>query len=408
MGATARTVQQLLEDLRARLRTYRAVAVSPGFGWERGVDHEYLADLLTYWTWTARSDSDTPLRAIHRPAADTDAAAVVLLHGWPDSVLRFDKLLPLLTDLNLVVPALPGFPFAAPVTRRGLSAPEMASAIAAALARLGYDRYVVSAGDVGCDVAEALAAAHPDRVAALHLTDVSQYHFLVDPPQDLSDAERAYVRHGQRWQANEGGYMHEQSTKPHTLAVGLGDSPAGRHSTQLASGQRSPWHGGSTSDKNRPFYVFIGVTVDGHRDILGIWAGEGGEGGSTGCTCSARSRTAVWPTRASWSATGSRAFRSRSPRSGRGVGPGLRAASARPGCGRGTRQPRRRDRRIPDGEPEDLAPAVGAHTGGDHHGLRDNPVFPAQRPGPGAQGQLRDGGRGDPHDLRPTRRRPRP
>ncbi|WP_271215110.1 IS256 family transposase, partial [Pseudonocardia halophobica] len=30
---------------------------------------------------------------------------------------------------------------------------------------------------------------------------------------------------------------------------------------------------------NRPFYVVIGVTVDGHRDILGIWAGEGGQGG---------------------------------------------------------------------------------------------------------------------------------
>ncbi len=28
----------------------------------------------------------------------------------------------------------------------------------------------------------------------------------------------------------------------------------------------------------RPFYVVIGVTVDGHRDILGIWAGDGGEG----------------------------------------------------------------------------------------------------------------------------------
>jgi putative transposase len=29
---------------------------------------------------------------------------------------------------------------------------------------------------------------------------------------------------------------------------------------------------------NRPFYVVIGVTVDGRRDVLGIWAGEGGEG----------------------------------------------------------------------------------------------------------------------------------
>ena len=30
---------------------------------------------------------------------------------------------------------------------------------------------------------------------------------------------------------------------------------------------------------NRPFYVVLGVTVDGHRDILGLCVGEGGEGG---------------------------------------------------------------------------------------------------------------------------------
>jgi len=29
---------------------------------------------------------------------------------------------------------------------------------------------------------------------------------------------------------------------------------------------------------NRPIYVAVGVTVDGERDILGLWAGEGGEG----------------------------------------------------------------------------------------------------------------------------------
>jgi putative transposase len=29
---------------------------------------------------------------------------------------------------------------------------------------------------------------------------------------------------------------------------------------------------------NRPIYVAVGVTVDGQRDILGLWAGDGGEG----------------------------------------------------------------------------------------------------------------------------------
>src|SRR5688572_13893971 len=95
------------------------------------------------------------------------------------------------------------------------------------MAEFGYGSYVVSAGDVGCDVAESLAARYPERVAALHLTDVSQLHFLIDLPDDLSDAERAYVERGRTWQHTEGAYMYEQSTKPHTLAVGLGDSPAG-------------------------------------------------------------------------------------------------------------------------------------------------------------------------------------
>lgn len=30
--------------------------------------------------------------------------------------------------------------------------------------------------------------------------------------------------------------------------------------------------------RNKPFYVAVGVTVNGERDILGIWAGDGGEG----------------------------------------------------------------------------------------------------------------------------------
>ena len=29
---------------------------------------------------------------------------------------------------------------------------------------------------------------------------------------------------------------------------------------------------------NRPIYVALAVTVEGHRDILGLWAGDGGEG----------------------------------------------------------------------------------------------------------------------------------
>jgi hypothetical protein len=41
---------------------------------------------------------------------------------------------------------------------------------------------------------------------------------------------------------------------------------------------------------NRPVYLALGVTVDGERDVLGLWAGEhgDGEGPSTGSSISGR------------------------------------------------------------------------------------------------------------------------
>jgi pimeloyl-ACP methyl ester carboxylesterase len=239
--APAPVSQEALDDLKLRLGRFRTAPVAPAPGWSRGVPTSYLAELVDYWKshydWRmheerirrypwATAGTTRPIRLIHQHVAP-DAPTVVLLHGWPDSILRFEKILPELGDVNVVVPALPGFPFAHPVPEGGMGSVDMASAIAEAVSELGYQRYVLSAGDIGCDVAEAIAAGQRDSVAALHLTDVSQLHYLVNPPSDLSADEEAYVRHGARWQAEEGGYMHEQSTKLQTLAVPLGDSPAG-------------------------------------------------------------------------------------------------------------------------------------------------------------------------------------
>lgn len=228
----------LLHDLRARLRAWRQVEGTGVPGWDRGTEAGYLADLVRYWassydwrvheeriralpwTWACR------LRAVHQRSARPDAPAVVLLHGWPDSVLRYSRVLPLLTDVHVVVPTLPGFPFAPPLARRDLSSADMAEHVAEAVAELGYDRYVVSAGDIGRGVALPLAARHPDRVAALHVTDLPLARPGADdaPP---TDDERALRAATQAWRASDGAYLAQQATRPHTLAVALGDSPAG-------------------------------------------------------------------------------------------------------------------------------------------------------------------------------------
>jgi pimeloyl-ACP methyl ester carboxylesterase len=117
--------QDVLDDLRRRLRATGRAALPQGTGWARGVDADYLTELTSYWAdsydWRAHEERIRSLpwagvevdgmkyRVLHQKSSDDDAA-VVLLHGWPDSVLRYERVLPLLTDLNVVVRPCPAFP----------------------------------------------------------------------------------------------------------------------------------------------------------------------------------------------------------------------------------------------------------------------------------------------------------
>ncbi|WP_410592888.1 epoxide hydrolase family protein [Amycolatopsis sp. lyj-23] len=233
----------MTSDLSERLHHTRRVPTPWRDDPARGIDGTALDALLGHWAngydwavherrigelpWETVPAGGTQLRVVHRRAADPGAPVVVLLHGWPDSVLRFERVLPLLDDVHVVVPALPGFPFAPPLTAPGMSAGRMAELLADALEALGHTRYTLSGGDVGGVVAEILAAAHPERVAALHLTNVAPQHAFTADPAKLPPDAAAYLARAAQWFRTDGGYIAEQSTRPNTLAVALGDSPAG-------------------------------------------------------------------------------------------------------------------------------------------------------------------------------------
>jgi putative transposase len=68
---------------------------------------------------------------------------------------------------------------------------------------------------------------------------------------------------------------------------------------------------------NRPVYTAIGVTVDGERDILGLWVGNGGEGAKFWLQVFTEMKNRAQTTCASLSATVSKAFPRRSRRHGR-------------------------------------------------------------------------------------------
>jgi pimeloyl-ACP methyl ester carboxylesterase len=210
--------QSTLDDLCRRLLASNHVRLPQGTGWERGVDVDYLTELVSYWAdsydwrkheqrirslpWASAAVRGRKYRALHQKSAD-GASTVVMLHGWPDSVLRYERVLPLMTDLNVVVPCLPGFPFAPPLTERGMSMTAMAEVVERIMGGLGYERYVVSGGDVGSGVAEALAARAPQNVVALHLTDVPYTHLFSIDESELTADEQAYLAAGRQWQMTE-------------------------------------------------------------------------------------------------------------------------------------------------------------------------------------------------------------
>ena len=242
----------ILEDLRSRLARTRFARGLDGAGWDYGTSVSFLEDLCGYWRrgfdWRAqesrlnsfrqfRADVDgVGLHFIHERGAGDDPIPLLLLHGWPDSFVRFLKVIPLLTRpaahgaegqpaFDVVVPSLPGFGFSDRPPRAGLTF-GFGDLMHRLMTDLGYRRFAIHGGDWGGTVAEHTARSHASSVIGIHLTDVPFFH-MFQQPADPSAAESAYLKKMEAFQKTEGGYAIIQSTRPQTLAAGLNDSPAG-------------------------------------------------------------------------------------------------------------------------------------------------------------------------------------
>jgi pimeloyl-ACP methyl ester carboxylesterase len=233
--------EPVLDDLRERLgRTRWPDAVADD--WDRGTAPGALRELVEHWRdgfdWPA---AQARLNALDHRRARVDgfglhfvragtpgAQPLLLLHGWPDSFLRFEALLPLLSDaFDLVVPSIPGYGFSDRPTGPGVGPDRIADLFAGLMTDLGLERFGVHGGDLGSGIGEQLAHRHGERLVGLHLTDVPWWHLFAVDPATLSEPERDFLERGTRWSREEGAYALLQSTRPQTLAYALNDSPAG-------------------------------------------------------------------------------------------------------------------------------------------------------------------------------------
>jgi pimeloyl-ACP methyl ester carboxylesterase len=231
-----------LDDLRDRLARTRWTDQIDGTDWDYGIPVDYVRDLVSYWhdkyDWRLHearlNDLDhfrtlidgQSIHFIHVRSSRADALPLLLLHGWPGSVVEFIDVIPLLTDsFHLVVPSLPGYGFSEPTRSPGWDTRRSARAFMELMARLGYSRYGAQGGDWGAQIATRIGALDPEHCVAIHLNLP-----IAGRPADgapLTDGEKADLAALAFFQREESGYSLEQGTKPQTLGIALTDSPAG-------------------------------------------------------------------------------------------------------------------------------------------------------------------------------------
>ena len=245
-----------LEELRSRLRGTRWSRPWPSQGadggWRAGTDADELSQLARYWAddydWRAQEAAINALPGHVASLDGTDvfylrfdaeapgALPIVLTHGWPSSFLELTDLARHLAApsrhggcpadaFTVIVPALPGFPLSPQRPDLPPLTPTHELWHQLMYDELGFARYAAHGGDLGAGITSRLAQAHPGNLAGIHLLAVA------DPadydPATVTPEEKHYLDAVAAWYADDGGYEHEQMTRPQTLAYGLSDSPAG-------------------------------------------------------------------------------------------------------------------------------------------------------------------------------------
>lgn len=205
---------RVLIDLRRRLAETKWPDQLPLTTWGYGADVSRIGELADYWQkrydWRAQesrinrfdqftTEIDTrTIHFIHEQSPKANATPLMLIHGWPGSILEFFALIDPLTHpkdsstpaFDVVVPSLPGFGFSRPTKSQGWGAWRMASAFIVLMDRLGYSRYGVQGGDSGSTMAQEMARQAPTRVIGLHLNLID-----VPPPSPNSRKELTADEH---------------------------------------------------------------------------------------------------------------------------------------------------------------------------------------------------------------------
>jgi len=174
---------------------------------------------------------------LHIRSPEPDALPLLMMHGWPGSVLEFRKVIGPLTNpgahggdprtaFHIVAPAMPGFGFSGKPVSTGCGLPRIAELYIKLMAELGYKRWGMQGGDLGAGVADAIARKQPAGLVGAHMN----FTMSMPTPEEIAEAspeEKAMLGDAKHFWDDLSGYAKQQSTRPQTIGYALADSPSG-------------------------------------------------------------------------------------------------------------------------------------------------------------------------------------
>lgn len=257
-----------VQELKSRLARARFPADVASYGWNEGTPARYLRNLIEYWhhdyDWRARekrlNEFDQSIitvqgHAIHiiRAMSTQGGIPLLMMGGWPSSFIQMLEILPLLTKpqqgpaFDVVVAALPGYPFATLENPEGMNFGRIADLMVELMTdHLGYERFGVRGSDQGGLVLQQMGLRHPHRLIGLHRSGITP--FIAELPKNLDSDETAYLAKVQDWAKLETPYAQMQSQRPETVVPAFSDSPLALASWFIEKFQRWGNCGGRDPD----------------------------------------------------------------------------------------------------------------------------------------------------------------
>ncbi|MDA9604120.1 epoxide hydrolase [Candidatus Pelagibacter sp.] len=239
-----------LQEIYSKVKNYPWHEMPDDGGWVYGTNLDYMKEISNYWVkyfdWRKHESEinkfsnfitkvdNIKIHFIHEKGSGANPTPLILMHGWPGSVIEFLHIIEKLAHpekfggniddaFDVVVPSLPGFGFSGRPSRP-MGPRKMANILNKLMTEnLGHKNYLAQGGDWGATIANWIGYDHSKSCKGIHINCLTMRH----PDGAQTKQEEEWQQRFNKDQIMQDGYRTQQATKPQTLSYGMMDSPVG-------------------------------------------------------------------------------------------------------------------------------------------------------------------------------------